>query len=100
MFKVLQKFLIGITMSLGVLLVALVTTIGGFLFFGYDKLTTFLTEQFSGEAVIQEVLNLMNENEELLQNQVGLGMFIAGVIILGGIIVFGILGAMFNKKSA
>lgn len=103
MFRMLQKILINITMSLGVLLVALVTTIGGFFHFGYDKLTTWMQELNWGadaDAIKQAIQDLMNDNSELLQTDVGLGMFISGIIILAGIVVFGILSVVFSKKAA
>lgn len=102
MFKMLQKLLIGITMSLGVLLVALVGIIGGYLKFGYDTLTTWVQGLDWGDkaAELGEQISTMMKNEQDYLSTVGVWMFSIGVVILGGIVVFGILAAIFKKKSA
>ncbi|MGL5630218.1 MAG: hypothetical protein ACRDCG_00350 [Mycoplasmoidaceae bacterium] len=101
MFNLFSKIFGGIIMFFGVLLVSLIGVVGGYLYFAFDKFVHLLTNIFHNATpeAIKEITAIMNSNKEFVQNQLGLGLFIAGVILLGGMIIFGILAAVFKSKQ-
>lgn len=101
MFKLIQKILIGFVMILGIALVAIAIGIGAYLHFDFDGLSSGIVDAFSKEFPLAalDLGKFLINNKDLLVDKIGLGLFAGGISVLGGIIVFGILGGVGQRKS-